>query len=201
MISSTTIPIDEVTTAYLENTDDACNGMKATLRMPDNQTIAESKQSWEKLDNSHIEVPKIQTSVMDVAAYIVEKVGEISIEKLQKLVYYCQAWSLVWDDMPIFSEPIEAWISGPVVRKLFYFFQGRFMIESVPVGSPRRLSDIQCKTIDSVLEFYGGKSSCELREIVRLEDPWNITRRGMMPEMRGNREIPMQTIYNYYSSL
>ena len=33
-------------------------------------------------------------SVHDVAAYILKKQGEMSAMKLQKLVYYSQAWSL-----------------------------------------------------------------------------------------------------------
>jgi len=37
-------------------------------------------------------------SVHDVAAYILDKRGPMSHMKLQKLVYYCQAWSLVWDE-------------------------------------------------------------------------------------------------------
>ncbi len=32
----------------------------------------------------------------DVAQYILEKQGEMTSIKLQKLVYYTQAWSLVW---------------------------------------------------------------------------------------------------------
>ena len=42
-------------------------------------------------------------SVMDVAAYILEQRGRLSTWKLQKLCYYSQAWSLVWDDEPLFS--------------------------------------------------------------------------------------------------
>lgn len=33
----------------------------------------------------------------DVAQYIRDQIGELSTIKLQKLVYYCKAWSLVWD--------------------------------------------------------------------------------------------------------
>ncbi len=40
-------------------------------------------------------------TVFDVAAYILENTGSISTMKLQKLCYYSQAWSLVWDDKPI----------------------------------------------------------------------------------------------------
>jgi uncharacterized phage-associated protein len=34
-------------------------------------------------------------TVMDVAQYIIERVKPITAIKLQKLVYYCQAWALV----------------------------------------------------------------------------------------------------------
>ena len=34
-------------------------------------------------------------NVNDVAVYILEKSNTMSTMKLQKLVYYCQAWSLV----------------------------------------------------------------------------------------------------------
>ena len=40
------------------------------------------------------------TTVHDVAAYILQKLGKMTTMKLQKLVYYSQAWSLVWDEKP-----------------------------------------------------------------------------------------------------
>ena len=55
----------------------------------------------------------------DVAAYILKKCGNMSHMKLQKLMYYAQAWSLVWDEEPLFPERIEAWVNGPVVRPLY----------------------------------------------------------------------------------
>ncbi len=58
-------------------------------------------------------------SVLDVAAYILKKKEKISAWKLQKLVYYCQAWSLVWDEEPMFEEEIHAWINGPVSPDLY----------------------------------------------------------------------------------
>ncbi len=56
----------------------------------------------------------------DVARYILElQGGEVSTMKLQKLMYYSQAWSLVWDEKPLFDAHIEAWANGPVIRELF----------------------------------------------------------------------------------
>ena len=40
--------------------------------------------------------------------YILEKKGRMTTMKLQKLIYYAQAWSLVWDERPLFDEKIEA---------------------------------------------------------------------------------------------
>ena len=47
-------------------------------------------------------------NIFDVARYILEVKGSMSTMKLQKLCYYCQAWSLVWDDSPLFDEDFEA---------------------------------------------------------------------------------------------
>jgi uncharacterized phage-associated protein len=37
--------------------------------------------------------------------------------KLQKLLYYSQAWHLVWEDTPLFTARIEAWIDGRLFRR------------------------------------------------------------------------------------
>jgi uncharacterized phage-associated protein len=57
----------------------------------------------------------VVASVFDVAQYILRKQGGMTTMKLQKLVYYAQAWSLVWDEEPLFDQPIEAWSNGPGV--------------------------------------------------------------------------------------
>jgi uncharacterized phage-associated protein len=62
--------------------------------------------------------------VFDAAAYILKVCGDcdelpVTTWKLQKLVYYSQAWSLVWDDEPLFPEEIQAWANGPVCPALY----------------------------------------------------------------------------------
>ena len=48
--------------------------------------------------------------VQDVAQYILDTLDGVTTKKLQKLCYYAQAWSLVWDDAPLFGDRIEAWV-------------------------------------------------------------------------------------------
>jgi uncharacterized phage-associated protein len=159
-------------------------------------------------DNGWSDSPKSETyqyvdsvSVFDVAAYIVNKLGEMSAMKLQKLVYYCQAWSLVWDEQPLFRENIEAWANGPVIRELFNFHRGRFRLSAIEIGNPDVLNDVQLETIDAVLEYYGDKPAQWLIDLTHIEKPWKDARRGMSCSERGNRVIAHDAIAEYYSSL
>ncbi len=44
---------------------------------------------------------KCKMSVLDTAKYFLHHAGEMTAMKLEKLVYYCQAWSLAWDGAPL----------------------------------------------------------------------------------------------------
>ena len=61
--------------------------------------------------------------IEDVAKYFIYLANKdkkvITNKKLQKLVYYSQAWSLVMNDKKLFKDPIEAWVHGPAVRSLY----------------------------------------------------------------------------------
>jgi|HubBroStandDraft_2_1064218.scaffolds.fasta_scaffold322050_2 uncharacterized phage-associated protein len=54
-----------------------------------------------------------------ILSYFHEKGSPINSLKLQKLIYYGQAWSLALYDKPIFTEPVEAWVHGPVIYSVF----------------------------------------------------------------------------------
>jgi uncharacterized phage-associated protein len=145
----------------------------------------------------------IMCSVLDVAAYILKKQGRMTHLKLQKLVYYSQAWSLVWDEKPLFSEPIEAWANGPVAPKLFERLRQKFNVDEkiLGCGNPEKISVKGRATIDSVLEYYGKRSSQYLSDLTHMEDPWRNAREGLAPGERGSREITYAAMAEYYSSL
>ncbi len=154
---------------------------------------------WEKSQEPNPETPKIR--VFDVAAYILEKIGTMTTMKLQKLVYYSQAWSLVWDEKPLFEENVEAWANGPVVRDLFDYHRGMYEVSSMPIGNSRLLNQVQQETIDAVLDYYGHRSAQWLIELTHIEDPWVQARRGLPKLERGHRVISLDTMADYYSSL
>ena len=161
------------------------------------------REHWAPVKNwgeaEFIKIPSV--CVFDVAAYILEKKGSMSTMKLQKLVYYSQAWSLVWDEKPLFQEPIEAWASGPVVKTLFNYHRGMFEISSVTLGNPRLLNEEQCETVNAVLDYYGDRSAQWLVELTHLEDPWREARKGLEGLERGSRVISWSSMAEYYVSI
>ncbi len=138
------------------------------------------------------------TTVHDVAAYILKQRGRMTTMKLQKLVYYSQAWSLVWDEEPLFSEPIEAWTNGPVVPALYRAHKGQFHVQTWPKGNPANLTNQQRETIDSVLKFYGDRSSQWLSDLSHREAPWQQAREGLEPGDPCTRPISHASMAEYY---
>lgn len=140
--------------------------------------------------------------VIDVADYVLQKLGSMSAMKLQKLIYYSQVWYLVWTESPLFSDEIEAWANGPVVRALYRKHRGQFRIgKGFFGGEIARLSNEQKDVINKVLAFYGDKDPQWLSNLTHLETPWKSARQGLLPGERGECVITKESILEYYSSL
>lgn len=140
-------------------------------------------------------------SAHDVAAFILGACGSMTAMKLQKLVYYCQAWSLVWDERPLFPEVIQAWANGPVTPALYAEHRGRFELNDWPPGDPSRIDEEGRDTIRGVISFYGDKTSQWLSDLTHSESPWMDAREGLAPGERGNRVISLSAMAEYYGSL
>jgi uncharacterized phage-associated protein len=87
----------------------------------------------------------------DVAQYIVERLGTTSAIKLEKLVYYCQAWCLVWTGKPLFLDTIEAWANGPVIPNLYAAHQGKLNVSQDDEAGDSSKLTIEDKEIMRVL--------------------------------------------------
>jgi uncharacterized phage-associated protein len=140
-------------------------------------------------------------NVFDTAAYVLERCGPMTTMKLQKIVYYCQAWHIAWTDDVLFNERIEAWVDGPVSPDLFRHHRGSFRISSIDIGNSARLTKQEKKTIDKVTKFYGNKSPQWLIDLTHQEDPWRQARAGLPDGVGSNREIKPEAMGRYYSSL
>jgi uncharacterized phage-associated protein len=140
-------------------------------------------------------------SIHDVAKYILAERGSMSTWKLQKLVYYSQAWHLVWRDEPLFSDPIEAWANGPVVRALYDGHRGRFSIDDWNSGDAAALGEGERKSVDAVLAAYGDLSGRQLSFLTHSESPWREARGDLNPTARSDAEISQSSMQAFYSAL
>lgn len=145
-------------------------------------------------------------SILDVAKYILEKKGYMSTMKLQKLCYYSQAWTLAWDEVPLFNEDFQAWANGPVCRELFDYHRGQFLIDTYDLPQlcgGHNLSFIERENIDKVLDFYGDKEGHWLSELTHKERPWKEARQkaNVLPGDLCSEIITKESMADYYSGL
>jgi uncharacterized phage-associated protein len=137
-------------------------------------------------------------SAHDVAKYILEHQGSISTWKLQKLVYYTQAWNLVWADKPLFQDRIEAWANGPVVPALYSQHRGQFSVSKWRKGDTSKLTQREARTIDRVLEAYGDLSGQQLVRLTHNEQPWLEARSGLAPTQSSQNQITPESMAAFY---
>lgn len=139
--------------------------------------------------------------VLDVAQEVLNRVGETSTWKLQKLVYYCQAWHCVWADKPLFNAKIQAWANGPVCPDLYIKHRGEFSVSELRGADPSRLTRGECDTIERVVEFYKVYNGQQLSDLTHMEEPWKRAREGLTPNERGDKEITLESMAEYYGGL
>lgn len=104
-----------------------------------------------------------------------EEVGDgISNLKLQKLVYYAQAYHLAMHGEPLFRDRLEAWEHGPVVPDLYHAYK-EHGAGNIPVPADFDLDGYDADTaefLDEVYDVFGQYSAWKLRNMTHEERPW-----------------------------
>ena len=145
--------------------------------------------------------------IYDVAHYILQKLPEVTIMKLQKLCYYAQAWTLAWDEQPLFDEDFQAWASGPVCFELYALHKElhkeNYGIDTREIKpfAKERLTENEKKNIDIIINDYGDKPLHYLQELTHMERPWKETRGTLPLGTKSNAIIPKELMLEYYSGL
>ncbi len=139
----------------------------------------------------------------------------VSPKKLQKLLYYVEAWHLVHLGKPILEEDFQAWVHGPVLPSLYgalkeYGFNDIKVInsegyESIETEiqaliSKNHISDDQLELIDTVLLRYGALSSFQLEFLTHHEKPWLEARGDLAPHNPSKTVISKEAMRQYYSA-
>lgn len=139
---------------------------------------------------------------IDVAEYILKRRGPAPPMKLQALVYYSQAWSLVWDGRSLFEDEIQAWPAGPVAPLLYEGYRDQSPVHTVGGNADEVARDpIATETVESVLEFYFDRDRQWLYDLTHSERPWREARGTLPPGKNCERAISLESMASYYASL
>jgi uncharacterized phage-associated protein len=146
-------------------------------------------------------------TAFDVAEYFIycsfKEERKISNKKVQKLVYYAQAWALVLSNGPLFSERIEAWIHGPAIPELYKKYKsfGFNPIDSLRKGfNPDRTFNAEVlQILKEVWRLYGKYDADYLEILTHQEEPWISARSLLEFDESSNKEIPLPSMKNYYT--
>jgi uncharacterized phage-associated protein len=150
-------------------------------------------------------------SIDEACDYIIMQTAEagesLNLLKLQKLLYYVQAWHLAFYGKAMFSGKFQAWIHGPVNRYIYdRFVTTKSLYSDVDESDisgefdPERLSRKERQHIDTILEAYAGFTGSQLEEMTHSEKPWKLARQGCRPSQRCEVEIDQRIMQEYYSS-
>jgi uncharacterized phage-associated protein len=135
-----------------------------------------------------------------------EKGDSISPLKLQKLVYYAQAWHYTIFDKPLFNEKIEAWAHGPVVRSLWDRFKSTgkdysINLSQIEIEKVAFTYDKTYALLCDINRIYGEHSGAHLEALTHSEMPWIIARGNTPPHAASNVEITLESMKTFYSKL
>jgi len=120
--------------------------------------------------------------------------------RLQKLLYYAQAWYLALKAKPLFADTFEAWPNGPVQPDVYAAFSrfGTSQIErpAAQITLPKAVES----HLGEVLRAYGRMSAYELSLLACQEAPWIEARAGLPSDAMSRAEILQSSMLNYYKS-
>ncbi|MDE6824631.1 MAG: DUF4065 domain-containing protein [Duncaniella sp.] len=160
--------------------------------------------------------------IREVAIYtglsLMSKGYSVSPLKLQKLLYYEQAWFMVMGGRcnTLFPDVPQAWVNGPVYPTIYHTYKGKTanMCDHLKLSdfTDRRvdeameeyhhriaLPDEYVELIESVINLYGAKTQNQLIFMTHSERPWAETRGDLPPFERSEREIPLDVMCDYYT--
>lgn len=163
--------------------------------------------------------------IKDVARYLgvslLSKGLSVSPLKLQKILYYTQSWYMVLfgRENTLFAENPQAWVNGPVYPDVYYEYRDKtddmcshlkasdfgctedtLHEEAKSLAVKMCLSADETECIESVVMLYGSKSQNQLIFMTHSESPWADQRKGLAPYEYSQRDISLDSMYNYYKA-
>lgn len=127
-------------------------------------------------------------------------------KKLQKMLYYCYAWGLVFLneeadalEHKLFEADFEAWVHGPVHRETYIQYKQYGFLKIPQVDTHDfSFSEEELDVLNQVYDVYGCYSANELESMTHQEEPWLEQRKGLEEYEGTDRVISDESMFCYY---
>ena len=156
----------------------------------------------------HKSLQKIDSVVF--SDYILKHYGPMSHLKIQKLIFYCDAYCLAYFDKELVTDQFEAWVHGPVSRKVYNSLKDKSILYSDLIYSKKEGEDVdvefgkltqdQQDLILSVLGDLSKWTGIELEAATHKEKPWLEARKGYSEADKCNELISKDTTRLFYKT-
>lgn len=140
--------------------------------------------------------------------YILKHYGPMSHLKLQRLLFYCDAYHLAYFDKELIEDSFEAWVHGPISRKVYGSLKDKYMLYEELTYSNENQKDVdkefeeltqdQQDFVISILEELYTWTMFELGASIRNEKPWKEARIGYGEADKCHVEISKETTRLFY---
>ena len=120
--------------------------------------------------------------------------------QVQKLTYFCHAWSLGLGYGPLFHDAVEAWQYGPVVRSVYHALKryGNRPVTTVLTPMAANFTEKEAKIIQAVWRRYNEISGARLSRMTHAPgSPWAQVRQLD----KRSQIIHTHIIRDYYAKL
>lgn len=123
--------------------------------------------------------------------------------RLQKLLYYCQGWSLGLLGRPLFRQPLEAWSYGPVVREVYHKFNTvrEGIVPELAGDSTTEIPTRESTLIEMVWREYARYTPRQLIAMTHAEPAWREARGNLPPEAKSSTALSLATMTEYFRGL
>jgi len=148
---------------------------------------------------------KIDSAVM--SDFILKHYGPMSHLKLQKLLFYCDAYHLAYFGNELITDEFEAWAHGPVSRKIYNSLKDKSILYSDlyyeengvnPDIEFERLTIEQKELLKDVLGNLSSWTGLQLESATHRETPWIEARAGYGEGAKCSVPISKQTTQVFY---
>lgn len=151
---------------------------------------------------------------VEVASYLIYKNNNLpedgtntilksgfSNKKLQKMLYFAQAWYLAIYDKELFPDDFEAWIHGPAIRHVYGLYKNFGYSRINLIKNNKDFSSLTEKEkgfLDMIFEIYHKFDAQHLEFLSHNDTPWIDARNETPPNFASLNVISKESIKVFY---